>query len=201
MESTGRWSRAATRAIAAGFGLSFLAFSGVPLRGIYRLYRGPALPLSQVAILASESGSDSDSLLRLISIDGIHGPAEETGYSSVRNQSFNLELLPGPHTVTLRYWEMRRTGTSRARGLHEVVFAFVAAPGRLYRARVQTNFPVLAAGHWTAKIEEEGPIPVSYPRPTHSCESFPKNGSGCLDVRVGIPESSARGLPGGNIAL
>ena len=173
----------AIRVIAMCLSLSLTAFSGAlpgqfALRGSYRLYSGPALPVSQVAILASETGP-SDLILE--SIDGTDGPGKrhhKSGYSNLWNGSFNLELLPGPHVLTFRYCKKVEYGyyIGSAR-----VSTFVAEPGRLYQATAGGK-----GGGW-AKVTEVGLIPAGYRRPTMSCESFPKYGSGCIKARDGGP--------------
>lgn len=97
-------------------------------------YSGPRLPRDQVALLGSENCGDA-SPVRLIEVDGelgAHGPAY--GYSDEWDGGFCLELLPGPHDLTVRY-----VGTDYNGGTYfskaRVKFALNARAGHVYELK------------------------------------------------------------------
>lgn len=130
-------------------GLVSCAISG----GVHRLYHGPSLPIESVAILRSIGGGQTKSQLCLLAIDGKMGPGgAHWGYCSADNQSFTIELLPGMHTLTFRYYSYN--SSYRTTSVNDVVVAFTAKPGKMY-----------TAASWPPKVEEEGPIPQGFRRP------------------------------------
>jgi hypothetical protein len=98
--------RAALVASCATLGFFGMLFTGCS--SSYRLYEGPQRPLAEVVILDSEKATlNHYPGIRLHSIDGVPGPRPKAfGYSSPGDGTFHIELLPGPHTLSVGFYKL-----------------------------------------------------------------------------------------------
>ena len=79
--------------------------------GPYRFYEGPQKPLDDVAIIKTDYGfmggaklGSKTEFARLMSIDGVPGKSKKMGYHSRWDNSLNVALLPGKHTLSITYY-------------------------------------------------------------------------------------------------
>jgi hypothetical protein len=112
-----------------------------------RCYEPPSRPITEVSILKADEEHD----LTLKRIEG---------WGEVNNNWFDIELLPGPHTLTFGFYI---SGLGRA--MDEKSITFRAEPGMLYVAK--GSLPPLDSRDvdWRVSITLVGPIPKDYKRP------------------------------------
>ena len=109
---------------------------------VYKLYEGPNLQPNEIAVLKNSPGWSGLSVY-VDSIDGITRSNDEF-YGSMWDGSFRVELLPGEHTVSVRY-------TSDYYSVQNKDITFHAEAGKIYTVKASIDS---AAMKWTAWVEE-----------------------------------------------
>jgi hypothetical protein len=159
----------------------FLLVSLVPLLALgcttyhHRLYSGPQLPRSSIAILFCDPGNPA----WVLQVDERQGPNWGVKHDHSHRKynqadgSFCIELLPGPHTLKLCYYESDSSGemwSVRPREIEfeaERGFAYTLKPRvwkgttRIARPTTQKNDgeALRLVGKWEPEVLCVGPIP------------------------------------------
>ena len=141
----------------------------------HRLYSGPQRPKSSIAILFCDPGNP----VWVLEVDGRQGPNRGVKHGHLHwkyNQadgSFCIELLPGPHTLKLCYYESDSSGDMWSVHPREIEFeaergfAYTLRPGvskgTTAIARLTTQKSdgeaMRLVGKWEPEVLCVGPIP------------------------------------------
>ena len=131
---------------------------GHPGRSV-RIYDGPQRPIDGVAIVQSDRLAKYGTSMFLMSIDGVHGPDKNYGWSSKIYGNYTIELLPGKHTLEFRYAEAVAAYTVQYSRTNQSI-TFTAEPGKIYLTGTK-----LDGDSWEPQLYDMGPIPQGYKRP------------------------------------
>lgn len=138
--------------------VAVLAISCAP-PGIYKLYEGPKLPSEKIAVLKN---SPAGRYIYIELVDGIPPPTTQgnTVYGSYLDGSFRIELLPGKHTLSVKYYCSSRVYTTYS--IHNQEITFYAEAGKVYTVKGG----VVLFHEWEAWVEEIkwqfSPLPAEY---------------------------------------
>ena len=110
----------------------------------YRFYDGVPMAKSEISILTNTNSKNYG--LRILEIDGRPehlGRAFNEAFSD-RGVHYYLELLPGPHTVSIIYYTENTTYYSNSTKTeyefgNELIIPFNAEPGSVYSIKIDRN--------------------------------------------------------------
>ena len=113
---------------------------------IYKHYEGNSLKPEEIVVLKSPHKFIND--VDLVSVDGKPGR-----YGSIWNNSYRIELLPGRHTLTVRYKEGGIVSTRNQ------TLTFTGEAGKIYTVEYSSDTSLesmsIDAKAWVEEIKEE----------------------------------------------
>lgn len=112
----------------------------------HRLYTGPELPKTQIAVVAGQAP------IQLFEVDGKRGPNRKR-YNSFTNGSFIIELLPGIHTFNIGFGVYYPESQMSFKSTSNITLTLDAEPGKYYTIEAVTDVGP-SSSQWGAEITE-----------------------------------------------